>query len=418
MGLFAEIVIAAALDTEETSGTGGTPSTVTVPVTIAADPTPGDTITINVDGVNYLHTVPVGDETTQQVHDAIAAILAGNAQGFVVSAHSGTTSSTYQLAWPGSDKNGKTVTLSETGSTFTVAGPYTFAGGADADAAASDNWEDFVANSNAGTVWAFWDDVSASGKKLALVAGDTKNPANINRKFFYGWKDSAGNAKTTTPIPVKGLKYDTVAYNAGQVQISKVKYGGTVSVTQTIHVRIIDKTPSIVPYPTWTYSALVTTDIDTAVAALATAINAETEDDFFTASASTDTLTVTSTDKSRVFQLTAYVEVSATQATDASTITFPTGSTQAAIAPIGDAAAIAELEKYYVINSGGINYAPEGTNVDEWQTLNSNRGSISQWGTLLVSSARVEAGIVRNTDHQAYVIVVVPTGSETALAAL
>ena len=75
LGIFAELVIASTLDVEETTGTGGGASSTTVPVTIGAAPTIGESISIVVDGVTYLYTVPAGGATTQQAHDAIAALL-------------------------------------------------------------------------------------------------------------------------------------------------------------------------------------------------------------------------------------------------------------------------------------------------------------------------------------------------------
>lgn len=421
LGIFAEIVIAAALDVEETNATGATPSTTNVLVTIAADPTPGDDITITVDGVPYKHTVPVGDETTQQAHDAIAAMLAENDQGFTLTTHSGTTSSVYQLAWSGTDKNGKSVTLAETGATFTVAGPYTFAGGVAGDAAAADDLESFEASSNAGTIWAFWEDINSSGKHEALVVGDTKKPENLTRKFFYAYKDSAGVTKTTTAIPVLGLRYKTAPYDAGTAQVSKIQYGGTPANGQYIHVKIQDTTSSQLPYPNYTYSAIVAGGtVNSAVTALAAAINAETESPIVTASASTDTLTITSTSKLVTFKVSGFLEVTTAQPTDASAIvvTYTGGGTATAKSPTGDAASIQELEKFRNIYSGGINYAPEGQNLDEWQTSASNIGAITQWGILMVYAAKEEVGVVRNHKSQAYVVVAVPTGSEAVLATL
>lgn len=420
LGLFAEIVIAATLDTEETAS-GGSPATVAVLATLAANGTNAETLTITVDGVAYLYTV-VGTPAAAVMHTDIVNLLSANAQGFVVASDSGTTSSIFNLSWgTGTEKNGKVVTLAETGTTFTVAGPYTFAGGVNADAAASDNYEDFCANSNAGTVWAFWNDISATGKQVALVPGDTKNPANIDRKFFYGWKDSAGNAKCTTAIPVRGLKYASLPYNAGQAQISKVTYGGTVANGQILYLRIQETTAGVIPFPSWSYDAVVAGGTaDSAVAAIVAAINAETEAPIFTATAAATVATITGNDKTRTFKLSAYLEVTTAQPTDASAITFlyTTGGAQAAIAPIGDLATVQEIEKYRNIYSGGINYAPDGTSVDEFQTSNSNIGAITQFGILLVSSSKTEAGIVRDHSSVPYVVVVVTTGSEDDLAAL
>lgn len=414
LGIFAELVIAGALDVEETSGTSAQPSVASITIGIAADPTPGDLINIVVDGVTYTHTVPEGDETTQQAHDAILALLQANTQGFTVTAHSGTTTSVYQLAWGnGTANNDKVISSTETGSTFTAFADATFAGGVDADAAAADDLEAFVTSSNAGTMWAFWEDT-----KTGLVTGDTKKASNLNRKFFYAWKDADGKTHTTTAIPVMGLRYDSAAYNAGQVQISKIKYAGTVSATQIVHIKIMDTSATHMPYPHWEYDQVFTTDIATTLTALAAKIAAETDEPIVTASASSDEITVTGLYKNRTFKVTGFIEVTATAATDASAISFPTSGTQPAKAPIGDADFIEELAEYYNIYNGGINYAPEGTKISEWQTGNDNTSATSQWGILMVSSAKEEDGIVRNHTAKAYVIVAVPTASVAALAAL
>jgi hypothetical protein len=419
LGLFGEIIIASTLDVEETSATSAQPSVASITVGIAADPTPGDLINIVVDGVTYTHTVPVGDETTQQAHDAILALLQSNSQGFTVTAHSGTTTSVYQLAWGlGTAKNGKVVSSTETGTTFTSFADATFAGGVNADAAAADDWEAFVASSNAGTIWAFWEDLNSGGRHEALVVGDTANPANAGRKFFYGWKDSAGNAKCSIAIPVAGLKYDSIAYNAGTLQISKVKYGGTYAAGQIIHVRITETTPLQTPYPSWDYDTPYVDTIDNAVIALAALVNAELESPVATATVSTDTLILTGVDRTRTFKATAYIETIPTQPTDASAITYPTSGTAVAKAAIGDVAQITELQQYQIIHGGGINYATDMTNVSEWQTTNSNIGSTTEWGTLIVSAYKIEAGVVRDHTSRPYVIIAVPTGVEATLATL
>lgn len=419
LGYFAELIIASKLDDSDGAATTPVPATVSIPVTIAADPTPGDTITITIDGTPYVHAVPGGDETTQAAHDAIAALLEANAQGFVLTSHTGTTSSVFNLAWAGAVNNAKAVTLAETGATFTVAGPYAFAGGVDGDAVAADTHDAFVANADPGAIWAYWEDINAAGQHTALFAGDTANPANANRKFFYAWKDANGEAKASTAIPVRGLKYDSLPYSAGQVQISDVNYGGTITAGQILHLRITDTTSTQIPYPTYHYDVPFATDIATTVTALAAKVNAETEDPIATASAAGAELTVTGLYKNRTFSLQAFIEVTPQQPTDASIITFPGTGTQKAVAPVGDIASIRELEKYYLIYGGALNYPQDGTNLDEWQDpTGSNIGAIAQWGILLVKSSKVEKGAVYDHTAKAYVVIAVPTGSQTALAAL
>lgn len=420
LGVFAELVIASALDTEETNSVPIEPSTVTLSLGVGASPTEGDTVKFTFsDGRVAQYTVPASATTAicnAAVKAALEAALAdvpGASVGFT-----GTTTQVITVSTPGAEFNAKTITTTETGSTFTAPGVGTFAGGVNADAAASDNYEDFVANSNAGTIWAFWDDLT-SGKQLALAAGDTKKPANINKKFFYAWKDANGYTKRTSSIPVLGLSYDSVAYNAGQAQISKVQYGGTIEAGQLLHIKIIDTTSTQVPYPSYQYNVPFATDIATTCTALAALINAETEDKMVTASASSDTITITGVYKNRTFSLAAFIEVTPAKPTDNSAITFPTSGTQKAIAPVGDLAGVKELEKYYILYGGGINYTPAGTNLEEWQdSTGSNVGTTAQWGFLLVKSNKVQEGIVHNHTAKAHVLVIVPTGSQTTLAAL
>jgi len=340
MGNFSELAIATQVDAADGTAATAQPATATVLVTIAADPTPGDLINIVVDGVTYTHTVPVADETTQAAHDAIAALLATNLQGFVVVSHSGTTSSVYNLAWAGADKNAKAITLTETGSSFTVAGPYAFAGGVDADATASDNLKDFVDNALAGSIWAFWDDT-----KLALKAGDTLLPANLERKFFYAWKQGvATEYNKSTAIPVKSLVKDSVAYNAGTAQVMTITGTGTVAAGQRLQLTIIDTTGTQLPYPKFQYDTPIVSTIDAAFTAIAALINAELPGNvpIVTASAATNVLTVTAKTKLVTFKLAAFLETTTANPTDNSILTQAT--TAVAKAPIGDIASVTELQ--------------------------------------------------------------------------
>lgn len=408
MGNFSELAIAAQVDAADGTAATAEPATAQVLVTIAADPTPGDLITITVDGVAYTHTVPGGDETTQQAHDAIAALLAGNNQGFLVVGHSGTTSSIYNLAWAGADKNTKAIALAETGSSFTVAGPYAFAGGVDADATASDNIKDFVTNALAGSIWAFWDDTH-----LALKAGDTALAANKNRKFYYAWKQGvATEYNKSTSIPVDGMIKDKIAYNAGAAEVRTVAAStGTYSVGQYVHVRVINTTPTNLPYESFDYSTPIVTNIDAAWVIIAAAINAENlaNTPIVTATSSTTTLTLTAKDKYTTFKVIAYMEPTAAYPTDASI--FVLGLTTNQKPPIGDIASVTELQKYYIMNNGGLAYGVDQPGVvpaDFGQpTTNVGLNSVTQYGFLLYNSKREEAGVVRNTDHKAYLLIAI-----------
>jgi hypothetical protein len=275
----------------------------------------------------------------------------------------------------------------------------------------------FVALVAPGQIWAFWTDTN-----LPLAAGDTALPANKNRSFYYVWKDSENITHTSAPIPVTGLKYDSKPYSAGQVQISEVTFGGVVSPTQILHLRIQDTRATQIPYPFYTYDQPFITDIATTVAALAAQINAEPAPKAVSAVAAAGKLTVTGLSAKFTFKMSAYIEVSPTANIDQSLISFnyTTAPAQVAKLPIGDRETVKELEVYETINAGGINYAPEGTSVDEWQEHNSNSGSTTQWGLLMVYSSRIEAPStgVHPAHNKAYVIIATPTGQEALLAAL
>lgn len=417
LGLGAEVVIAKAVSALEAgvagTASGGTPAFIAVPITIAADPTPADSITITVDGVPYLHTVPGGDETTAQAHDAILALLSANAQGFEVAAHSGTTSSSYTLVWPGGTTgNGKVVSLVETGSTFTVAGPYTFAGGVNADAVGSDTIADFITNEIGGAIWAYWDDTN-----LALSAGDTLNPANIDRKFFYAWKQADGVYHRTTAIPVRGRKYTSAAYNAGTALVKTLTMGGTYSATQYLTVRIINKSQGTVPYPSYDYTVTIGSGgINQANIDIAAKINAETFDPIVVATTGTNVLTLTANSKLVSFDIVTYIETTPSQLVDATVPVVAT--TVAQVQPIGDFAFMKILDQYAQENLGNPLYNTGMYTQDEFGVWSSNVLSTINYGILVVTNDRTELGEVRNYSKRNYAVIAVVTGDEAKLAAL
>lgn len=421
MGLFAELAIVAAVDASDATGlTGATPATAALPISIAGTPVAADKITITVDGQAYAYTVPA-TPTTAIVHEGIKALLASNTQGFVVDSDSGTTSSIYNLAWAGTDKNGKTITVAltvNTGASFTgttAPGALTFAGAVAADTTASDNLEDFVANAASNTIWAFWDD---GAKHPALVPGDTANPANKARKFFFAWKDSGGVVKKGTSIPVNNFVFDKAAYNAGTAQVGTITVGGTYANTQILHVRITETTSTQLPYPSFEYSAVITGgNADAAMALIVTQINAEKVQPVVTAAYAGGVLTVTAKDKVTTFRLSTFIETSPSQITDASASVIANATTKQ-VAPIGDIASVTELYRYYMLNQGAVEYGPEGTNGVEFGQPAQNIAGTSQYGFLLVRSKREEDGVVRNNTNRNYMVIAVGNTYLNTLASI
>jgi hypothetical protein len=290
----------------------------------------------------------------------------------------------------------------------------------DSPSGAQESHQAFVENAPAGAIAAYWDDTN-----LEVATGGTALAANANRKFFYAWKDADGEARRSQPIPTRGLTYKQVSYNAGTADVFTVTYGGTIAVSQWIHVRIQDTTATILPYPHWAYSAKVTSTVAAAVTALAAAINAETHDDaFVTASGDGTTLTVTSGNSQRNIKVTAYIETSASEDTDASSITIT--HTTKATAPVGTLADVQEFEKYSNIGQGGINYTntQAGTSAEEFGQLASNAVNNSttsgQYGYLIVSAEKSEytQGSTRSYPAKAYVIIAVRKNDVVLMAAL
>lgn len=420
MGLFAELAIATQVDAADGTAAVGEASMVTLPITVAGSPTAGDILLLTFsNGKVVEYTVPVAGTTAivdAGVKAAIEAVLA-DVPGASVG-YTGTTSLVLTIgAGVGTAYNGVTITPSETGSTFTVAGAVTFAGGLDADATASDKIEDFVNNALGGSIWAFWNDTN-----LALKAGDTNLATNKNRAFYYAWKQAdATIMHRSAAIPVNDFKYNSTTYNAGTVEIMTAAYTGTYSVGQILHLRIINTTPEQLPYASYDYAVTIGSGgINQAVTDLATAINAEASANtpIATAGGSTSTLTVTGILKSTTFKLASYLEVTTAQPSDLSVITFAT--TQKGKDAIGTVASVRELEQYSKVNRGGVNYGTNMVNADEFGDISTNIGTngVTQFGFLLVTSNRTETGVVRNYANKAYILVAIKSTDVATLAAL
>ena len=414
MGNFSELAIATQVDASDGTAASAAPSTVTIPVTVSASPTAAETLqfTFSEDGQVVLYTVPASP-TTAIVNAGLIAAL--QAAGFDVNS-TGTTSQVLTVSKPGAAYNASTVTLVEVGTSFTVAGPYTFAGGVDADATAADKIEDFVNNALAGSIWAFWDDTN-----LALKAGDTALPANVGRKFYYAWKQGvATEYNKSTAIPVKDLSKDSIAYNAGTAQVMTLTGTGTYSAGQTLQLTIIDTTGTELPYPKFHYSTPIVSTIDAAFTAIAVLINAEALSNvpIVTASASTNVLTVTAKTKLLTFKLATFLETTTAYPTDASI--FAHATTATAKAPIGDIASVTELQKYYVMNNGGVLYPDMGIQAIEFgqPTTNVGTNSVTQFGFLLYRSARVETGAVRDYSAKGYLLIAIKNTDLATLVAL
>lgn len=277
------------------------------------------------------------------------------------------------------------------------------------------NLELFEANAPVNSIWAFYED---GVKHPALAAGDTLLAANQKRSFFYAWKDPNGITKKSTSIPIAGLSYSSIAYSAGTQQVSTATFGGTYAPTQVLQVRIIDTTGTNLPYPSYEYSAVIDAGgINTAVALIATRINAEKYGPVVTATAATNVLTLTGNLKSTSFKIASYVELTTSQNVDNTAVVFAVVTK--AVAPVGDIASVQELYRYYLINSGAVEYGNGNqTNGLDFGQPAQNITGTAQYGFVVVTSNRTEKGDVKDFPKKAYIVIALATGGQATLAAL
>lgn len=280
------------------------------------------------------------------------------------------------------------------------------------------NYETFVASSAAGDLWAFWEEPDANGKHLALVAGDPVAAANVGKKYFYAYKDANLITKRTASIEVGKTKFTSAAYNAGTAQVSTATYGGTISGTQIIHARIMETTGTQAPFPSYDYSAVVGSGgIDAAVTSLRAQINAEKNEKFVTASGATNALIITSNDKVRTFKLLAYIETSPAATADASAVTVV--NTTPPVYPIGTSADLADLFRYFLINQGATEFSQTfGTNGESFGWPDVALADTTQWGFFILREDREEAGVTRNYNNNAKVVIAIANAQLDELVAL
>jgi len=415
LGNFSELAIVTQVDASGSTSATQQPSVATVSVTVSGSPTAGHVLTLTFsNGLVVNYTAPATPTTAILNAGIVAAIEALLPAGSSVTS-TGTTTQVITIGVPGASYNAVTITTTASGASWTPGSVATFAGGVNADATAADSYKLFAANALAGSIWAFWYDTN-----LALAPGDTANALNAGRKYYYAWKQNDGvMIHRTSPITVTGKTVTTQAYQAGTPQIMTLTSTGTFSLGQIVHVRIIDMTPTQLPYASYDYVATIgASGINQAMTDLATAINAEKTDPIVTATASTNVLTITGIKNYVIFKIAAFNEVTTAQPSDLSVFTFAT--TQKALMTIGDINYVKELELYYNNNAGGINYAPEGTRPIEFGDILSNIGtnSVTQFGLLLVTDEKLEKGVTRQYNHTQKILIAIKNTDLATLAAL
>lgn len=431
-----EILIAQTLDASgaPTPGVPGVAAAGTASVTVASTPTLADQLVITVGSKEFAYPVGAGDTTAAAFGTNLLAYLngaPGSADLAITWTKAGTTSLvlTATANATGTALNGTIVQIKagsvNAGPTFSSMSATNFSGGVNAIDGFQSTYANFLLNAANGALAAYWEDT-----RNAVQTGDTLVPANQGRKFFYAVKQSDGTVRITTPLPVAGLKYSSQAYVAGTLQIGNIAFGGTASTNQYIHAKIIDTTPTVVPYPTYEYivqygqtykqadgSSVTASSLTNVVTILADMINRETVNPIVTATASTTTLTVTGIDATTTFKLLSSLETVPGATTDASAFVNTSASTPG-VAPVGNNAYMLELEKAMIVMAGGIIYADGIANVAEYGTMGTNVLTSINYGILVTSTPKTESGATRDYTQKARVIIALPTASLAALAAL
>jgi hypothetical protein len=437
LGVSAEIVIAASLDTSGAAADGVKPAAATSTLTVAAAPAVGDRISFTILGQNYVYTVAAGDTTAATLVASIVTYLNSFNAPWTASV-TGTTSAVFTFT-PNQTgtalNNGTNAIAAGTPNVSTFSAPVATAqfgsGGTNGNAAGfQPTFQAFTASAPAGTLGLYWDDnsgqVSGANANAAVQPGALGTYANIGRSYFYGWKDAAGNTLRTSAIPVAGRLVKTSRYAAAVLPQFTITLGGTYTLGQEVWIKISDISAVQTPNPNWEYSVISSGVAATDATNLAAAINAENLDKQFTASPSTNVVTITAINSNRVYKVTSYLAVQGLVPngtpinTDASAIVV--ANTVATGFENGTVADVKELEKYLKIRNGVMVYvSPNGGQMilpDEFNVFNSNIVIGGQYGYITVKAIKTELHQSNLNEQNAigYFFITVPDTLVLALA--
>lgn len=435
LGVGAEVVIAASLDTSGVEVDGVKPVGGTASVTIAASPAAGDKVNITVGGQLYTYTVLASDTTAAILVASIVTYLNSFNPPWTASV-TGTTTAVFTFTpnATGTLLNAATVAIAAgtvNVSTFSAFSSTAFGSGGvnPAPAGFAADFQAFTASSPSGSLGIYWDDnlgqVTGSNRNQSVPPNAFAQYANINRSYFYAWKDSAGNTLRTSGIPVVGRKLATSRFAAAVLPIFTITYTGTYTAGQIIWVKMDDITSAQIPYPNWEYSVVSTGTIATDLTALAVAVNAENLDKQFTAVAGATTLTLTAVNSNRVYKVLSFLELPGLVPTGTALQTDASIIAVVATTPTtfenGTVADVKEMEKYLKIRNGVMVYVAgsgQPYTPDEFNLFNSNIVTGGQYGYITVKATKTEVHQSTLNEQNAigYYYIVVPDTLVLALA--
>lgn len=232
--------------------------------------------------------------------------------------------------------------------------------------------KDVVASSAAGNVYVFRNTGGPTGPYQVII-NTALATAYRKQEIFFSYvtgQNAAGQweIKNTSPLIAESITATLIPYAAPTLQVADVTNAGVgvVSIQQELSFRIIETTPGQVPLPTWDYVERLTLGEAAAWTAIATKINLGKEEEFFTAVAAADGITITSTDATRHFILTAVILPTAADNTDTG-VYYDYTVTTPAFAGSGTLTMVNEMYKENNVKRGVTHYYPEqGVTADEF----------------------------------------------------
>lgn len=233
---------------------------------------------------------------------------------------------------------------------------------------------DVIASSAAGNVYLFRNEVDAAGVAPFQIVVNTVLAAAYRKQTvfasFVTGQDTAGNweIKNTSPMVANTINAETIAYAAPVVQVSSINNAGvgTVSIQQELSFKIIETTPGNIPLPVWSYVKALTLGEAAVWTDIAAEINLGDDNEFFTAVAAADGITITSTDSTRHFKLVASILPTYADNSD-SGVYYTATYTTAAFAGNGTLSMVQELMNLANVRKGVTNYyTKDGTTAAEF----------------------------------------------------
>lgn len=255
--------------------------------------------------------------------------------------------------------------------------------------------------------------LSAANRKAYFVFGSVfaEDPNNAGRYLV----------KKAAPLWGETIKAENNAYAAPvNHSVKATKSAGTIGSNQEVILKLIETTMGNLPMPTWTWTAKKTGTDAQLLAALAAAVNADKEADWFGAASDATSITITGTNPNRHFKLAVEVVKSAANPTDGGTV-FTLSVEAPAFAGCGTLQQVKELIINRNIRDGVSHYYPDNhTKAEEYGLPADEVGlfGATTFDIVVITGSRVEKSPTPKEQHTSYatILVVVPAGGGAAIA--